>query len=301
MSPTDGTSVDEDVVDAVGALGNRTRLEILLALAEAERDRQEQWLSMSFTELYDAVDVTSTSQFSYHLDRLVGWFVAETPEGYRLTYGGDKTVRTVLSGVYESTRSFDDLEVDGVCPFCEESALVATVDEEWFVVRCDACDSTLLNDLLPRSQTRSRTAREVVDSVGARIWSTYTLVRGDVCPECYGRMDAAVDPLRHEGRTFYTVEHTCRECWLTVHMPLEVTAAFHPAAIGFLWNHGVSLVELPLWEFFEFLVTGVVTVDVTSVDPLAATAEITLEGETLGLEIDDSLTATLADDSNVFE
>lgn len=292
MNSSGETRIEQDVVDALAALGNRRRLEILFALAEAEREQQEQWLTMSFTALYDAVDVESTSQFSYHLDRLVGRFVAETPDGYRLTYGGDKIVRTILSGLYESTHSFDDVDLPGVCVFCEAASLVATVDEEWFVVRCRSCESTLLTDLLPRSQTRHRSASEVVASAGYRIWSTYTLVQGGVCPECYGPVETAVDAREHDTRTLYTLESTCRECRFTIHMPIEVSAAFHPAAVGFLWDHGVSLLELPLWEFFEFIVTDAMRVDVDGVDPLEATFEITLDEETLRLVMDDSLTVT---------
>ncbi|SDJ33633.1 winged helix-turn-helix domain-containing protein [Natronorubrum texcoconense] len=297
MSPPDDTRIDGEVVEAFGSLGNRTRLEILLALVEEERERQEQWLSLSFTELYDAVDLESTSQFSYHLDKLVGRFLAETDKGYRLTYSGDKIVRTVLSGVYESTRAFDDVEVAGVCVFCEESALVATMDTERFVVRCGSCEATLVTDMLPRSQTRARSAAAVVDSVGYRIWSTYVLVRGGVCPECYGPVDTVVDdydPDRDSpnGRTFHTLSHTCRECWLAIHMPIEVSAAFHPVAVAFFWNHDISLPDCPIWEFFEYMVTDAVTTDVASVDPLEATVTIVLDDETLCLGMDESLTVT---------
>ncbi|WP_440763555.1 ArsR/SmtB family transcription factor [Natronorubrum sp. DTA7] len=297
MSSVLESHVDGDIVDAIGSLGNRTRLEILFALVKQEDECLEQWATMSFTELYEAVDLESTSQFSYHLDRLTDTFVVETASGYRLTYGGDKLVRTILSGAYESTPSFDDVEVDGVCVFCETSALVATMDTERFVVRCDACEATLLNDMLPRSQTRHRSAAAIVDSVGTRIWSTYTLVRGGVCPECYGPVDSAVDTHEpdtgeHDGRPFYALSHTCQECWLAIHMPIEVTAAFHPAAVGFFWEHGISLLECPLWEFFEYMVSGTVSTQVDSVDPLEVIVEITLEDESLRLEIDDSLTAT---------
>jgi DNA-binding transcriptional ArsR family regulator len=127
MTPPATPKIDQDLVDALGALGNRSRLEILLALAEAERDQQEQWLYMSFTELYDTIDFESTSQFSYHLDRLVGPFVAEAADGYRLTYAGDKIVRTIVAGLYENTRRFDDTDVDGVCVFCGTDSLVAAV------------------------------------------------------------------------------------------------------------------------------------------------------------------------------
>ncbi|WP_254761923.1 ArsR/SmtB family transcription factor [Natrinema marinum] len=288
MSQSHDDPIDGEIVDTIGALGNRTRLEILLALAEAERKRREQPLSLPFTALYDAVDVDSTSQFSYHLDRLVGRFVAETPDGYRLTYGGTKIVRTIRSGLYESTHGFDDVAVGGACVFCEGRSLVATVEDERFVVRCDSCESTLVTDLLPRSQTRNRSPAAVVDSVGYRIWSTYALVRGAVCPECYGPIDTDATEHDRDGRTFYTLEHTCRECRFTVSMPIEVSAAFHPVALAFCWEHGISLPDTPIWEFFEYLVTDAVTTDVASVEPLEATVAITLDGETLRLEIDDS-------------
>ncbi|WP_255168706.1 ArsR/SmtB family transcription factor [Natrononativus amylolyticus] len=292
MSSTTDPRIDQALVDAIAALGNRTRLEILLALAEAEREHRTQGYRLSFTELYNAIDVESTSQFSYHLTQLVGQFVAETPDGYRLTYSGDRIVRTVLSGLYEHSRSFDAIDVDGVCVFCEKSTLAAAVDEEHFVVRCRSCESTLLTDLLPRSQTRGRSAAAVVDSVGTRIWGSRVLVAGGVCPVCYGRADAAVDAHRSGDRHLYTVDHTCRECRLAVHIPLEATAAFHPAAIGFFWDHGISLQDRPLWEFFEFIVTGAVTADVAAVDPLEATVEISLDGETLRLAVDDDLRVT---------
>ena len=295
MTAGDQPRIDQDVIDAIGALGSRTRFEILLALATAERDRQEQCLTLSFTDLYDAVDVDSTSQFSYHLDRLVGPFIAETPDGYRLTYGGNKIVRTVLSGVYESAHSFDAVDLSGICVFCEGSSLVAAVDEERFVVRCRSCESTLLTDLLSRSQTRNRSPLEIVDSVSHRIWSTSLLVRGGVCPECHGPVDTVAETYHHDvaADPLYALEHTCRECWFTVSIPLEVSAAFHPAGIGFFWNHGISLFDTPLWEFFEFVITGTITTDVASVDPLAASFELTLNGETMRLRMDDSFTVTV--------
>lgn len=292
MIPDDEPVVDPDVVDAIASLGNRNRLEILLALERGQRERQDQWLSMTFSELYDAVDIESTSQFSYHLDRLVGPFLAETPEGYRLTYGGDRIVRTVRSGVYESAVAFDDVDVDGTCPFCGAAALVATVDHEHFRVRCEGCDTALVTDVLPRSQTRNRTPSEIVDSVGRRIWGSALQVHGGVCPECNGCVNAALESHTPDERTFYALEHACRECGLVVHLPLEVTAAFHPAAIGFLWDHGRSLFDLPIWEFFELVASAAVTADVVSEDPLEATVTFALDGETRQFAFDDSLTVT---------
>jgi hypothetical protein len=66
----------------------------------------------------------------------------------------------------------------------------------------------------------------------------------------------------------------------------------HPAAAGFFWDHGISVLECPLWEFFEHIAAKTVTADVETVDPLAATVEIALDGELRRFEVDDDLTVT---------
>ena len=294
MTPPDDAHLEQEVVDAIASLGNRTRLEILLALAEAERDHRTQSYAMSFTDLYRAVDVESTSQFSYHLTQLVGGFVAETEGGYHLTYAGNKIVRAVLSGSYESAPDFGTVEVDGVCVFCEEASLVATQDDELLVVRCGACDSPLVTDYLPRSQARNRTPSEIVASSGYRIWGTAVQLRGDVCPECNGRVETVLEEHELDARSSHLLASTCPECWLVIRLPLEVVAAFHPAAIGFFWDHGVSLLDLTLWEVLEYVVSGALTAAVESVDPAAATIELTLDEETLRLRVDETLAITPA-------
>ncbi|WP_255192873.1 DUF7351 domain-containing protein [Natronobeatus ordinarius] len=292
MPDSNDVHVDQEVIDAIGSLGNRTRLEIMLALAEAEREHRTQSYAMSFTDLYRAVDVDSTSQFSYHLTRLVGRFVAETEDGYHLTYAGSKVVRAVLSGSYESAPDFGTVEVAGVCVFCEAASLVATQDDDLLVVRCTACDSPLVTDSLSRSQARNRTPSEIVTSSGYRIWGSAVQLRGDVCPECHGRVDTVLEEHELDGRSTHLLASTCPECWLVLRLPLEIAAAFHPAAIGFFWDHGVSLLDLTLWEVLEYVTSGALAAEVESVDPTAATIELTLDEETLRLRMDETLTIT---------
>ena len=196
--------INQEVVNAIGALGNRYRLEILVTLAMAAWEHQHQWRPMTFTELHDAVDVTSSSQFSYHLDQVVGQFVKETPEGYRLTYSGQKIVRTILSGSYESSSKFGERPIDGVCVFCEESSLLATLEDEQFVVQCDGCESVLLTNDLPGSQARGRSPEQIVASFGYRIWGEYVYLRGSVCPECFGPVNTRIDSHDRADKTLYT-------------------------------------------------------------------------------------------------
>ena len=290
----DTPHVDQAMVDALDSLGNRQRLELLFTLAAAEREQQQQPLSMTFSELYDRVDVESSSQFSYHLSQLVGSFVAKAPDGYHLTQGGAKLVRAIRSGVYASTPQFDSVDVSGACPLCGAVSLAATLADERFVVRCDACSTPLVTNSFPLSQARNRTPSEIVASFGSRIWSTHVLVSGAVCPECYGRVDTVVEAHDHGTHELYTHRSTCGECTFVIHVPIEATAAFHPAAVGFLWNHGISLLDLPLWEFFELMTEGVVKTDVRSVDPFEATTTITFADETLRLTIDETMTVALA-------
>lgn len=281
--------VDRDVVDAIRALGNRQRLEILLALAEGEPEPGSRWGTKSFTELYGAVDVDSSSQFAYHLQQLVGRFVAEESDGYRLTYSGDKLVRTVRSGIYERTETFGDETVPGTCIFCETDTLVATLEDDLFVVRCTGCDTPLVTDVLPRSQTRNRTPSEIVESVGCRLWSSFGKLRGGVCPECYGRVETELDVHERGGKTLYTLASTCHECGFAVGVPAEVAAALHPAVTSAFWNQGLAPRETPIWEFFEYVVSDAIVTDVVSREPLELAFEITLGDESLRLHMDDEL------------
>ena len=293
--PAEESTVEEGQVAALAALGNERRLEILLALGDRERETRVDRYELSFTELYEAVDVESTSQFSYHLSQLVGPFVAETDDGYHLTYSGDRIVRAVRSGVYESTDGFDPVEIDGGCPACGGVALEATLADERFVVRCTDCERRLLSDSFPRSQAAERTPTEVVESFGYRIWSSYVLLRGDVCPECYGRTRRRVDSHESDSGSLYTFASICETCDLTIHLPVEVPVVFHPAALEFLWRHGVSVLDSPLWHLFALFSSTDWTTDVRSTDPFEGRFRIELDGDELELAMDDAFTVTVPD------
>ena len=290
MTPPDQREqIDRETVDAIKALGNDQRLEILLALTAGDPEPGRRWQTKSFTELYGAVDIDSSSQFAYHLDQLVGRFVAEESRGYRLTYSGDKLVRTVRSGIYERTETFEDEPVPGTCIFCETEALMATLEDDLFVVRCTACDTPLVTDVLPRSQTRTRTPPEIVESVGCRLWSSFVQIQGGVCPECHGQVETDLAAYEHGEKTLYTLASTCHECGFAVGIPAEVSAVLHPAVTSAFWNQGLTPSRKPLWELFEYVVSGVIVTDLVSDDPLELSFEITLDGETLRFRLDEQL------------
>ena len=312
--PDEGTV---DVAEAIGLLGDAQRLGILVAVADPTRGEKSPWEPMSFTELYEAADVDSTSGFAYHLEKLVGPYLTETSEGYRLTYNGARIVRTIRSGRFEATPAFDDERITGTCAFCASSPLVATLEDELFVVRCPSCSATLVTDYFPRSQSVGRTPSAIVESFGHRIWSSVIAVRGGVCPECFGRVESHVEPVYpvdtpegagsvgtpdedgSEGATegdeslYWTHISACRTCWFEISFPVEVIAAFHPAAIGYCYAQGVLLWDVPLWAFFEYLTTGAIQTDMIATDPMTLGFEFRFGDTPLCLEMDETLSVTV--------
>ncbi|WP_171052423.1 helix-turn-helix transcriptional regulator [Haloterrigena sp. H1] len=77
--------------DAFSVLGSRLRVQILEALADGS-DQEP----LSFTELYEAVDSSNTSQFSYHLKELTGRYVQQTAFGDPLGEPTQEIVAAVL-------------------------------------------------------------------------------------------------------------------------------------------------------------------------------------------------------------
>lgn len=293
MGPDQGDRIDPGVVEAISSLGNSQRLRILLALGDEVRAHHEPRHTMTFTELYQAVDIDSSSQFSYHLDQLVGQFVTETPDGYRLTDRGTRIARVIHSGVYESTSSLPDREITGACLFCEETDLLATLDADLFRIRCTSCDAILVTVSSPQSQTRARTPAEIYESFGYRIWGMYVQLRGGVCPECFGPVETDVDRYEHGDDARYIHNSSCRECHHLVSMPVELPVVFHPAVLHLFWKHGVSILDIPLWELYEYLTTNVVRTDVVSEEPFEAEFTVELDDETLSLGMDETAAVTL--------
>lgn len=278
--------IDEDVVESIEALANQQRLEILVALAERKYDDRAETAAMSFSRLYEAVSCQSTSQFSYHLKQLVGRFVVETDDGYQLTYAGDKVRRALFSGLYESSHTFGPVAVEGVCPNCGAQSLAARTENGKFVVKCRECTTPVVSDLFPQSIAQERSTQEIVDSFGYGIWAKYIFVRGGLCPECYGRLDTAVQRVEREGRSMSVSVSECRRCWFTVYLPIDVVVAFHPVVIHALWRHGVSLLDISLWELFEYTTTENWNTTVRSEEPFAASVEIVLDETEIRLSVD---------------
>lgn len=176
--------------DAFAALGNENRMAILRALGEDGG-------TLSFSALYDRVDVADSSQFNYHLDRMVGHFVERTEDGYRLASAGRRVVEAVLSGAVTERPALGRTTVDEACPSCG-----APVAIEWreggvgaFCSECagrygrengshEAGAGYLGRYPLPPAGLRDRDADEVLGA--AWTWANLEILAlaSGLCPRC---------------------------------------------------------------------------------------------------------------------
>ena len=244
LSPDDLTPEE-----AFSLLGDRTRVAILQALADAEREAWDNDATVSFSELYERIEANNTSQFAYHLDRLSGSFLTKTEAGYTLTFAGETVVRAIRAGTYHDRIEFEPVDLSGNCLACESDELEA-IYETYLQVRCRDCETNLMTCSLTPQQVRDRTPEEVLASCDAAARIRYRLALAGVCEACSGRMKGTVRGVDGPAGDTHLHVSECVGCGMAVSMPVSMRLYHHPAVAGFLWNHGIDAVELPLWEQF---------------------------------------------------
>lgn len=279
---------------AFSILGNELRVEILRTLAAEERpeDALGEASGVSFSELYELVDASNTSQFSYHLNELSDAFVRETDDGYRLTYAGQKIVRTILAGTYNERPVFDPVGLDGLCPGCGETNLRAAREEEMVVVRCTNCEAQLISTLPSPAQMRDRPSSEILRSTGRFIHQEYSMAVDGICSECKGRMRGRIEPGGDPVEDTYVHVVSCEQCDYQLTSPIELRLVYHPAVVSFYWSHGVDVGAKPLWELFEYLFSDRWRTEVLSSDPYEFRVTFVVDGDELQVEMDETLSVT---------
>lgn len=197
-------------------LGNRTRLEILLALWVAHEPPGPRE-GLSFSELYDNVDFDDTGNFSYHLEKLQGDFIKDSIDGYFLTINGLRLVRTFITGELANSTSLDRTPIEECCPICGAN-LSITYHKQQLIARCDDCpgirrspdgEGVVFQCTLPPVGVTGRNPTAVF-----RRGVTYELHRiesflRNVCPRCAGDVQLSVSGcFTHDT----TTEGLCTEC-----------------------------------------------------------------------------------------
>lgn len=255
----EGETATQSPDNVFGLLGDGTRLGILQALWE-RYDPEATDNTVTFSELFDRVDVADTGNFNYHLGRLTEHFVRRTDDGYELAAPGFKIVRAVVAGGVTGDPVLEPTPVDAACERCG-GRMVISYEDGTIWVRCTACEGywprrsgELFGFGLPPAGLRDRTADEILDAtIVYSIQRFETMTRG-VCPECGGTVDAALSVCEEHdpgggvcdacGSSFLgVVRFVCATCKFAWRCPSYAVVSHHPALVSFYDDHGVEHVS----------------------------------------------------------
>lgn len=287
---------NRSAADIFQLLADDTRVDILRAVAVAQYEQGQigaGTAELTFSEIYDHVDVENTSKLSYHLGELTGTYLRKSDGGYSLSHAGERIVRFILSGNYEQPESFGPESVDGVCIFCGEEALEASLSHQFFRIDCTACEKQVTGQPITPAQAKTRDSDALIRSVKLRSAEDARQIRRGMCPECGAHLSADVGEVPESplpDADSFVVTSTCKECLREYNSPLTYSVVYHPASIAFHWNRGVDVTMRGLWEFHESVYGGQWTSRQISSDPDEYEVVLRHEEDAIRLYLDSTAT-----------
>ena len=252
-------------VEAFKLLGDETRLAILLALWEAY-DPHAKDNSVSFSTLYDRVSMRDSGTFTYHLDKLVGHFVEETDDGYRLRNSGLTIVRAIIAGTGLEDSRLAPTEIPRSCTTVALPWNLATKTSDSIRSAPSARQTLVLvpvnvaptgtlmvyDNFNPAGLTR-RTPEDAFVASTIEYHSAVTLLIRGVCPECSGPVEESLHICdSHEsppGEVCSTcgtwngvrVRYVCSVCKYSGTYPAWMAVFDHLAIVAFYYEHGLDM------------------------------------------------------------
>ena len=261
--------------DVFGLLGNELRVDILRALAADVNDPQ------TFSALRAAVGERDSGKFNYHLKKLDGVFVTKADDedgdgGYQLTLAGQRLVGALVAGTFTADATLDAIEVDDPCPNCGETPLVVAYDDDYATLTCGACEQWRNEFSFPPGTLDQYAPDELPAAFDRWMHTLFHQITSGFCANCAGRLSGHLEPDREPP----AVRWTCERCGDDARASATMPVLYHPAAQGFLYDHGLDLTTTPSWRLPA---SESVAIDA---DESGATVTITLDDDTLTAELD---------------
>lgn len=306
--PPDRTTLTPD--DAFAVLGNEVRLEILQVLGEMGDPIEP----IAYADLYEAVDYDDPSNFSYHLDRLVGHFVRKTDDGYALYDAGRRVVEAVVSGAVTDTPVVEPTRTGKDCPFCGAPVAVGyqhgRIEQHCTecpgLVRFADTDGRRFSDygslgffLLPPAAVDGRSPQELLEAAWTWRHADFLTDSAGVCSRCSATLETSVEVCGDHDAG----EGTCDACERRYALGFELycdNCDYAPNSIA----PGVVLANTELLAFLTARGVNPFAPDsldrasralaqydeeVVSTDPLEARLRFTVDGDAITLTLDDDL------------
>jgi hypothetical protein len=284
--PDDGEPAGLSAAEAFALVGHEHRVAILRALLAESRAGES---PTTFSALRKRAGIDVSAQFSYHLEELTGQFVRRTDDGYELRYAGWEVATAILAGTYNERAAFGPTGIAGRCPRCGETDLAAAYREEWFSVRCEACERRHARYPLPPGAIEPRSLPAVLSAFDRYVRTQLDLARENVCPGCFGVMDVRTHD--GDGESPFPADrvaiYDCRRCGNRLYPPLGLFVLGTDPVRRFLRDRGADPAETPFWEFAFCVGDEAVTVE--GDDPWRATIGVRAGEDRLVVTVDDDL------------
>lgn len=280
-----------DSVEAFGVLGDETRVAIIEALVEANRESPTN-SSLSFSELRDRTGIGDSGRFNYHLEKLVGRFVERVEDGYRLSYTGTYVAGAVLSGFAQDAPATIDSHELAPCPVCE-TTLEAVYADGILRVGC-ANNHMFANWVSPRA-FNDRDIESVVELAAVRAIGRLRQAQRGSCPMCFGHVAWELVPSEDDSDSLPKVSHRgqCQACGVPYMATPGTFVVWAPAVQAALYAHGVNVWEAPARWFIKCEALHVDSVDIPmghvtvsgEIDPVSLTAVVDERGDLREVDI----------------
>ncbi len=275
--------------DAFSVLANQDRLDILLALGDANERTAVH--SLSFEELRRRSGVSDSGRFNYHLQQLLDVFVTKDGDEYDLLYPGVVLYRAVRADLFTARPRTEPFPVGSDCLECG-AELRGEYRNQILVVDCPDCGALGLKYYVPPAVVRDGDLADVL--AAGHVFSSRDVmaVGNHVCPTCANRITHEVVPAAEQSTALgedvpeVVVVHYCFHCDHFLTTSVGALLLVEAPVVAFLHDHGLDALGTPVWEL---AIDRLVDVHLDDRDPPAIRAILELEGERLSVELDDAL------------
>ncbi len=289
-----GMVSEQTAADMFALLSDESRVGILRAVAVAQSEQSPSnsgFTPLSFSDIYERVEIDNTSKLSYHLGELAGTYLRKVENGYTFTHAGEQIVRFILAENFRQPPGIDSIETEGMCLFCGETQLEAGLDDQYFMVRCPSCEQPVTGYIVTPAQARARSGAALLESLKRKQATEFSLVQEGICPECAGEiqtevLDASEQSLPGEVPVSYFTIDACEACLRRYSGPLTYSAAFRPPSIAFYWDYGIDILGTGWWELHGYLTDGRWSAEQIATDPAEYRVELRHEDAVLRVFLD---------------
>lgn len=290
--------------EAFSVLGNETRIQILKILAEAENP-------LAFSELFERVDYDTSTNFSYHLEKLEGHFVRKTESGYELGQIGNRVVQAILSGTVTEAPEVERTPVDHRCEYCGGETEISYA-QGYLGHYCTECSGNtddhvpseyqgyLRGQPFPPAGLQDRQPADVHRA--AFIWGNLQRLSlaSAICPICSAKLHHEVEVCEHhrrEGvlcqtcgrRRLVSVTTSCSNCKIRGGGPLRTFLLANTEFLAFLTMNGVNPFD-PSTE--PWVAIDTTEEEILSRNPLTIRVTFGIEGDLISLTVEEGLDVT---------